>query len=228
MSQSFGAHFCEVEVDEADRPGHRDALGGGDGLRTRAQPEAGPQPGDGRHHCSGSAWRCWNRCRTTRDTAQLIGEYYLPTHADRTRLRHPLRRRARLRLDPIGVRGIGEIGTCGVPAAIANAIFHATGNGCATCRSPLENLMTPFDRGAPDDRRMSRRSAWNSPSTGRHAPCAADVRTTLLDLLRERLHLTGTKKGCDHGLCGACTVNVDGERVLSCLTLAASIDGRDV
>jgi xanthine dehydrogenase YagT iron-sulfur-binding subunit len=55
-----------------------------------------------------------------------------------------------------------------------------------------------------------------------------DVRTTLLDLLRERLNLTGTKKGCDHGLCGACTVTVDGERVLGCLTLAVSIDGRDV
>ena len=55
-----------------------------------------------------------------------------------------------------------------------------------------------------------------------------DIRTTLLDLLRERLHLTGTKKGCDHGLCGACTVAVDGERVVSCLTLAASIDGSEV
>jgi xanthine dehydrogenase YagT iron-sulfur-binding subunit len=55
-----------------------------------------------------------------------------------------------------------------------------------------------------------------------------DIRTTLLDLLRERLGVTGTKKGCDHGLCGACTVAVDGERVVSCLTLAASIDGSDV
>ena len=61
-------------------------------------------------------------------------------------------------------------------------------------------------------------------------PCtvSADIRSTLLDLLRERLQLTGTKKGCDHGLCGACTVSVDGERVVSCLTLAASIDGSDV
>lgn len=55
-----------------------------------------------------------------------------------------------------------------------------------------------------------------------------DVRSTLLDLLRERLALTGTKKGCDHGLCGACTVEVGHERVLSCLTLAVSIDGADV
>jgi xanthine dehydrogenase YagT iron-sulfur-binding subunit len=57
---------------------------------------------------------------------------------------------------------------------------------------------------------------------------AIDVRTTLLDLLRERVQLTGTKKGCDHGLCGACTVAVNGERVVSCLTLAVSIDGADL
>jgi xanthine dehydrogenase YagT iron-sulfur-binding subunit len=55
-----------------------------------------------------------------------------------------------------------------------------------------------------------------------------DVRTTLLDLLRERLGMSGTKKGCDHGLCGACTVSVNGERVVSCLTLAASISGSEI
>ena len=52
-----------------------------------------------------------------------------------------------------------------------------------------------------------------------------DPRVTLLDLLRERLHLTGTKKGCDRGQCGACTVLVDGRRINSCLTLAVSLDG---
>ena len=52
--------------------------------------------------------------------------------------------------------------------------------------------------------------------------------TTLLDALREYLHLTGTKKGCDHGQCGACTVLVDGKRINSCLTLAIMKDGADV
>jgi xanthine dehydrogenase YagT iron-sulfur-binding subunit len=55
-----------------------------------------------------------------------------------------------------------------------------------------------------------------------------DPRVTLLDLLRERLRLTGTKKGCDRGQCGACTVVVDGRRVNSCLALAISHDGADV
>jgi xanthine dehydrogenase YagT iron-sulfur-binding subunit len=51
---------------------------------------------------------------------------------------------------------------------------------------------------------------------------------TLLGLLRDDLHLTGTKKGCDQGACGACTVHLDGKRVLSCLTLAAQCDGRQI
>ncbi len=55
-----------------------------------------------------------------------------------------------------------------------------------------------------------------------------DPRVTLLDLLRERLGLTGAKKGCDRGQCGACTVLVDGRRINACLTLALSLDGAEV
>ncbi|HYY79983.1 MAG TPA: 2Fe-2S iron-sulfur cluster-binding protein [Actinomycetes bacterium] len=57
---------------------------------------------------------------------------------------------------------------------------------------------------------------------------AVDTRTTLLDLLRERLGLTGTKKGCDHGQCGACTVLLDGRRACACLALAVAHDGAEV
>jgi len=61
----------------------------------------------------------------------------------------------------------------------------------------------------------------------RHA-LALDPRSTLLDVLREHLDLTGTKKGCDQGQCGACTVLIEGRRVVSCLTLAVTQDGADV
>jgi xanthine dehydrogenase YagT iron-sulfur-binding subunit len=63
---------------------------------------------------------------------------------------------------------------------------------------------------------------------GRERQLELDSRVTLLDALREHLDLIGTKKGCDQGACGACTVLVDGHRILSCLTLAAQCDGREV
>jgi xanthine dehydrogenase YagT iron-sulfur-binding subunit len=63
---------------------------------------------------------------------------------------------------------------------------------------------------------------------GTEYPLPDDIRVSLLDLLRERLGLTGTKLGCNQGGCGACTVIVDGARVLSCLTLAVQADGREV
>jgi len=61
-----------------------------------------------------------------------------------------------------------------------------------------------------------------------HHTLDIDPRSTLLDVLRETLQLTGTKKGCDQGTCGACTVIIDGQRVLACLTLAAACAGQDV
>ncbi len=57
---------------------------------------------------------------------------------------------------------------------------------------------------------------------------SVDIRTSLLDLLREHLHLTGSKKGCDHGQCGACTVLVNGRRINACLTLAVMHEGDDI
>ena len=63
---------------------------------------------------------------------------------------------------------------------------------------------------------------------GRGVTLGVDPRTTLLDLLREHLACPGTKKGCDHGQCGACTVLVDGRRTLSCLVLAVTLDGAEV
>src|SRR5262249_10985072 len=63
---------------------------------------------------------------------------------------------------------------------------------------------------------------------GREAPVPQDARVSLLDFLRERLELHGTKKGCNQGACGACTVLVDGERIVSCLALAVQYDGRSL
>lgn len=72
------------------------------------------------------------------------------------------------------------------------------------------------------------RTAVRTKVNGRPVLLTIDARASLLDVLRETLALTGAKKGCDHGQCGACTVHVDGRRVLSCLTFAAKVDGREV
>ena len=75
---------------------------------------------------------------------------------------------------------------------------------------------------------MSATRALTLEVNGKRHDLRLDTRTTLLDALREHAFLPGTKKGCDQGQCGACTVHVGGERVLSCLTLAAQAEGRQI
>ena len=75
---------------------------------------------------------------------------------------------------------------------------------------------------------MTKRQSFHLDINGRDHALSLDPRVTLLDALREHAGLTGTKKGCDHGQCGACTVHLDGERVLACLTLAVQAEGRAV
>jgi xanthine dehydrogenase YagT iron-sulfur-binding subunit len=93
--------------------------------------------------------------------------------------------------------------------------------------SPMAKAQTPAApaRAAAEAVSMSKVSF---SVNGRPREIALDTRTTLLDALREHLHLTGTKKGCDHGQCGACTVIVGGRRINSCLTLAIMHEGDEI
>ena len=86
---------------------------------------------------------------------------------------------------------------------------------------------TPVPAGTPEIP-VPARVAINVTVNGERVPLDLDPRTSLLDALRDRLGLLGAKKGCDHGQCGACTVHLDGQRVVSCLTMAVQVNGRDV
>jgi xanthine dehydrogenase YagT iron-sulfur-binding subunit len=94
--------------------------------------------------------------------------------------------------------------------------------------SPPPPLSTQEAQAAPLPVTPAHALTIRTTINGRRAEVEIDPRTSLLDMLRERFGLTGAKKGCDHGQCGACTVHLDGRRVASCLTLAAKVEDREV
>ena len=103
----------------------------------------------------------------------------------------------------------------------ASAATVATAAEAAEPTSPPPRPQAPSSAGLPG-------SKVNLKVNGQAVALEFDNRTTLLDALREHMHLSGTKKGCDHGQCGACTVIVDGRRINACLTLAVMHEGSSV
>jgi len=101
------------------------------------------------------------------------------------------------------------------------------GSAVATAAVPGLAQAAPPTRSA-STQEGNRMMALDMKVNGRDVHLQLDPRTTLLDALREHLHLTGTKKGCDHGQCGACTVIVEGRRINSCLTLAVMHEGEAI
>jgi xanthine dehydrogenase YagT iron-sulfur-binding subunit len=94
-----------------------------------------------------------------------------------------------------------------------------------TAASPMRGSAQTAEGGAPVNPQPSATSKVSITVNSQVRSLDVDTRTTLLDALREHLHLTGTKKGCDHGQCGACTVMIEGRRINSCLTLAVMHEG---
>jgi xanthine dehydrogenase YagR molybdenum-binding subunit len=141
--QSFGVHFCEVEVDEEiGRATVTRWVGTFDCGRVLNPKLARNQIMGGVTFGLGMA--LLEQVPYDPKTAQLIGEYYLPTHTDRPDFDISFVEFPDTLLSPMGARGIGEIGICGVPAAIANAIFHATGKRLRQLPITIEKLMRPF------------------------------------------------------------------------------------
>lgn len=111
-------------------------------------------------------------------------------------------------------------------------IKRVAGTSAAVSLVPKLGLFAHPSPALPTNAAAANESESNVPLklkiNGKDYSVDVDSRTTLLDLLRERLHLTGSKKGCDHGQCGACTVLVNGRRINSCLSLAVTHEGDEI
>jgi xanthine dehydrogenase YagR molybdenum-binding subunit len=143
MSQSFGAHFCEVEVDEEiGRATVTRWVGVMDCGRVINPKLARSQVVGGITFGLGMA--LLEQVPYDPETGHSLGEYYVPTHADVPTFDISFVDSADYHLDKFGARGIGEIGICGVPAAIANAIFHATGRRLRDLPITIEHLLSPY------------------------------------------------------------------------------------
>jgi len=111
---------------------------------------------------------------------------------------------------------LSQVGAAGVVVTTAPLVARAA------------QTMEPVARQAGATEKVENAVAVTLNVNGKSYPIEVDSRTTLLDGLRETISLTGTKKGCDHGQCGACTVHVNGRRINSCLTLAVMHEGDSI
>ena len=124
-----------------------------------------------------------------------------------------------------------EQGSSGVPRLSRRAFLTTAGSvGVVTAIGPQNLVAQPMDSSTASERAAIAQGAipLNLRINGTEHRLRLDPRTTLLDCLRETVTLTGTKKGCDHGQCGACTVHVNGVRVNSCLSLAVMHEGDEI
>jgi xanthine dehydrogenase YagT iron-sulfur-binding subunit len=114
---------------------------------------------------------------------------------------------------------------CDLALTRRNLLLASAAGAAATGAGAAEAAPPPAIRPAPDPMPLHRLTLTVN---GQRHTVEIDTRTTLLDLLREQLHLNGSKKGCDHGQCGACTVIADGRRINACLSLAVLHEGGSV